>query len=151
MFPLKDENPTEITPYVTLAIIVANVAVWGRRARQLQVQVKPDTLRSNGLTLNQIVTATGDALWVSPLSYLEASTAGTGGWIETPNQRLAIQHVQPISTPKDLAQVAIAGTPMRLGNVAKVVEEHPLLRLIQKLLIGQWKWDRACYSSSMRR
>ena len=59
---------------------VANVAVWGRRARQLQVQVKSDTLRSNGLTLNQIVTATGDALWVSPLSYLEASTAGTGGW-----------------------------------------------------------------------
>lgn len=106
---------------------VANVAVWGRRARQLQVQVKSDTLRSNGLTLNQIVTATGDALWVSPLSYLEASTAGTGGWIETPNQRLAIQHVQPISTPKDLAQVAIAGASMRLGNVAKVVEEHPLL------------------------
>ena len=28
MFPLKDENPTEITPYVTVAIIVANVAVW---------------------------------------------------------------------------------------------------------------------------
>ena len=106
---------------------VANVAVWGRRARQLQVQVKSDTLRSNGLTLNQIVTATGDALWVSPLSYLEASTAGAGGWIETPNQRLAIQHVQPISTPKDLAQVAIAGASMRLGNVAKVVEEHPLL------------------------
>jgi membrane associated rhomboid family serine protease len=28
MFPLKDENPSEITPYVTVAIIVANVAVW---------------------------------------------------------------------------------------------------------------------------
>jgi len=28
MFPLKDENPTEITPFVTVAIIVTNVAVW---------------------------------------------------------------------------------------------------------------------------
>ena len=28
MFPLKDENPTEITPFVTVAIIVANVAAW---------------------------------------------------------------------------------------------------------------------------
>ncbi len=28
MFPLKDDNPTEITPFVTLALIAANVAVW---------------------------------------------------------------------------------------------------------------------------
>ena len=28
MFPLKDENPTEITPYVTVVIIAANVLVW---------------------------------------------------------------------------------------------------------------------------
>ena len=28
MFPLKDDNPTEITPFVTVIIIVANVVVW---------------------------------------------------------------------------------------------------------------------------
>ena len=28
MFPLRDENPTELTPYLTFALIVANVAVW---------------------------------------------------------------------------------------------------------------------------
>jgi membrane associated rhomboid family serine protease len=28
VFPLKDENPTELTPFVTLALIAANVAVW---------------------------------------------------------------------------------------------------------------------------
>ncbi len=28
MFPLRDENPTELIPYVTVAIIVINVAVW---------------------------------------------------------------------------------------------------------------------------
>ncbi|MDH3734816.1 MAG: rhomboid family intramembrane serine protease [Gemmatimonadota bacterium] len=28
MFPLRDENPTELTPFVTMAIIAANVIVW---------------------------------------------------------------------------------------------------------------------------
>ena len=28
MFPLSDENPTELVPFVTVALIVANVAVW---------------------------------------------------------------------------------------------------------------------------
>ncbi len=28
MFPLRDENPTELTPFVTFGIILANVAVW---------------------------------------------------------------------------------------------------------------------------
>lgn len=28
MFPLRDENPAELTPLVTLSIIAANVAVW---------------------------------------------------------------------------------------------------------------------------
>jgi membrane associated rhomboid family serine protease len=28
MFPYKDENPTELVPVVTVALIVANVAVW---------------------------------------------------------------------------------------------------------------------------
>ncbi|HEY8468392.1 MAG TPA: rhomboid family intramembrane serine protease [Longimicrobiales bacterium] len=28
MFPLRDENPTELTPYITVALIIINVAVW---------------------------------------------------------------------------------------------------------------------------
>ena len=28
MFPLRDENPTEITPFVTVALIAANVGIW---------------------------------------------------------------------------------------------------------------------------
>jgi len=28
MFPLRDENPTELTPFVTFLIILANVVVW---------------------------------------------------------------------------------------------------------------------------
>ena len=28
MFPYKDDNPTELVPVVTVAIIAANVLVW---------------------------------------------------------------------------------------------------------------------------
>ena len=28
MFPLRDENPTELTPFVTVTLIAANVAIW---------------------------------------------------------------------------------------------------------------------------
>ena len=106
---------------------VANVAVWGQRMRQLQVQVDPERLLTKGVRLDQVIKTTGNAMWVSPLSYLEASAPGTGGWIDTPTQRLAILHTQPISTPAHLAQVAVAGTSLKLGDVAKVVEGHPPL------------------------
>jgi CzcA family heavy metal efflux pump len=114
---------------------VANVSIWGQRERQLQVQADPAQLRQAGITLNQLVETTGNALWVSPLTFLEASTPGTGGFIDTPNQRLGIRHVLPIVTPDDLAQVTVdgakplaSGKALRIGDVAKVVEDHqPLI------------------------
>jgi CzcA family heavy metal efflux pump len=108
---------------------VANVAVWGQRERQLQVQVDPAKLQAMGVTLNQVIETTGEALWVSPLSYLESSTPGTAGFIDTPNQRLSIQHELPISSPEDLAKVTVDDTKgLLLGDVANVVEDHqPLI------------------------
>jgi CzcA family heavy metal efflux pump len=113
---------------------VANVSIWGQRERQLQVQADPKRLRERGVTLNQLVETTGNALWVSPLTFLEASTPGTGGFIDTPNQRLGIRHVLPIASPDDLAQVTVdgarpqGGKALRVGDVAKVVEDHqPLI------------------------
>jgi len=109
---------------------VANVSVWGQRERQLQVQVDPKRLQQNGVSLVQVMETTGNSLWVSPLSFVEASTPGTGGFIDTPNQRLGIQHVSPIVSAKDLAQVTFENTDrvLRLGDVANVVEDHqPLI------------------------
>ena len=117
---------------------VANVAIWGQRERQLQVLVDPERLRDRGVSLGQIVRTAGNALEVSPLSFLEASTPGTGGWIETSNQRLHIFHEQAISTPEELAQVTlegpqgdavfVGGEPITLGEVTEVVEDHqPLI------------------------
>lgn len=108
---------------------VANVSIWGNRDRQLQVQVDPNLLNSREVTLEQVIETTGNALWVSSLSFLEASTPGTGGFIDTPNQRLSIWHILPISSPEELAQVPIEGAEsLQLSDVAKVVEDHqPLI------------------------
>jgi Cu/Ag efflux pump CusA len=130
---------------------VSNVAIWGQRERQVAVQVDPQRLREKVVTLDQVIETTGNALWVSPLSFLEASSPGAGRFIDTANQRLTIQHLLSIKKPNDLAQVRIEGCtggfptarrhvdsncpeapaprePLRVGDVARVVEDHqPLI------------------------
>ncbi len=107
---------------------VANVAIWGFRDRQIQVQVDPNQLKENRISLNQIISTTGNALWVSPLSFLNASTPGTGGFFDTPNQRLGIRHILPITTPEELSKVIVEGSKLSLGSVSNIVEEHqPLI------------------------
>ncbi len=108
---------------------VANVAIWGNRDRQLQVLVDPKKLSEHNLSLLQILETTGNALWVSSLSFLEASTPGTGGFIDTPQQRLGIWHLSPLVSAKDLARVPIEGAEnLHLGQVTTVVEDHqPLI------------------------
>jgi Cu/Ag efflux pump CusA len=97
--------------------------------------VDPVQLQEAGITLDQVVATTGNALWVSPLSFLEASTPGTGGFIDTPNQRLNVWHVLPISSAEELARIPVQGTSLLLGDVAEVVEDHPLL--IGDALVGE--------------
>jgi len=110
---------------------VANVTIWGQRDQQLQVLVDPARLVKSGVTLDQIINTTGDAMWTSPLSFVEASAPGADGFIDTPNQRISLQHILPISTPADLAKVPIedtTGKPITLGQVTTVIEDHPALR-----------------------
>src|SRR5215218_1542287 len=110
---------------------VSNVSIWGLRDQQLQVQVDPEQLQDQGVTLNQVVETTGNAQLVSPLTFLEASTPGTGGFIESPNQRLQVRHVfENFGTPKALGNVTVedTGGKLRVDDVANVVEEHqPLI------------------------
>jgi CzcA family heavy metal efflux pump len=113
---------------------VANVAIWGQRERQLQVLVDPERLRDQGVSLQQVIRTAGNALEVSPLSFLEASTPGTGGFIDTVNQRLQIFHEQAITTADELARVSVEdvegtgglgeGKQLTLGDVTEVVEDH---------------------------
>jgi CzcA family heavy metal efflux pump len=110
---------------------VANVSIFGLRDRQLQVLVDPERLAQKHVPLSQVVRTAGNAQVVSPLSFLEASTPGTSGFFETPNQRLHIRHILPTLTPNSLAKVPLegrgAGSRLRLGDVGHVVEGHPPL------------------------
>jgi len=110
---------------------VANVAIWGERLQMLQVQTDPERLAAHDVSMQQVMTATSQALDAGLLQFSTGSLIGTGGFVETPNQRLSIRHVQPITTPAELAQVAVAekdGRTIRLQDVAHVVEDHqPLI------------------------
>ena len=96
---------------------VANVAIWGQRDRQIQVRVNPERLYANNLKLNQVITAVRDA-----------TVLLGGGFIDMPNQRMAISNVPDIYTAEDLSDVTIKilnGVPIRLGDLAEVTEGFP--------------------------
>jgi CzcA family heavy metal efflux pump len=103
---------------------VANVAMWGEHLEQLHVQVDPRRLRAHGVTLEQAMEVTSGALDAGLLRFMDGNRIGTGGFVDTPNQRLIIQHVLPIVTPSDLADVAVkreGARTVRLSDLANVV------------------------------
>jgi multidrug efflux pump subunit AcrB len=112
---------------------VAEVATYGQADRQLQVLVNPATLAADHITVDQLVSAAGNSQLVSPLSFLEGSTPGTGGFIEDQNQRITIRPILPFGTPATLAEVPITGVTaggrqVTLGQVADIVQGHqPLI------------------------
>jgi len=106
---------------------VANVAIWGEQIDMVQVQVDPKKLAANGVTLEEILQVTSDSVDAGLVQYSAGKSIGTGGFLETPNQRFAIEVVSPILTSADLANIPINGktksdgTPLRLVDVATLV------------------------------
>jgi CzcA family heavy metal efflux pump len=106
---------------------VANVPIWGERIKMPQVQVDQEKMRAHDVSLKEVMDVTADALDVGLLMYSEGSVIGTGGFIDTPEQRLGIRSVLPIITPEKLAEVPIYdrkkvdGTPLLLSDVGDVV------------------------------
>ena len=100
---------------------VANVAIWGEHLEQYHVLVDPVRMRDRGVTLDDLMEHTSDALDVGLLRFSSGATIGTGGFIDTPNQRLLVHHELPIVTPADLAKVTVKGSgasAVRLSDVA---------------------------------
>jgi CzcA family heavy metal efflux pump len=110
---------------------VANVAIWGERLQMLQVQVDPARLTANGVTLDDVMEVTAAAVDSGLLQFSDGSVIGTGGFVDSASQRYGVRNVQAIKSPADLAQVVVGqrdGTPLRLSDVANVVEDHqPLI------------------------
>ncbi len=107
---------------------VANVAVWGEKDPQLQVIVDPVRLNNHGITLDSVLQTVRDA-----------TAVGSGGFVDTPNQRLALRHVPAVYTPEQLGEIPIRqvaaqsvagrsavsgaaanGSPLRLRDVAQI-------------------------------
>ena len=87
---------------------VANVSIWGQRERQVQVQVDPKRLHANGVTLEQVVKTAGEAVWASPLTFLEfihARHRRIHRYAEPAARSCAI--ISPIETPEDFARVPV--------------------------------------------
>jgi CzcA family heavy metal efflux pump len=110
---------------------VANVAIWNERLQLMTVQAQPSRMQTRGVSLGQVMQTTADAVDSGLLKFSTGAVIGTGGTIETPNQRIGVRNVLPIVTPADLARVPITRTPsgpVRLGDVAVVAETHqPLI------------------------
>ena len=108
---------------------VANVVIWGERIKMPQVRADPDRMKKYDVSLNDVMELTADALDVGILYFSKGAIIGTGGFLDTPNQRMGMRVVSPLVSPKDLAQVPIHrqkkadGTPLVMGDVADVVED----------------------------
>jgi CzcA family heavy metal efflux pump len=110
---------------------VANVAIWNERLHLMAVQVQPPRMRAAGVSLNQVMQTTADAVDSGLLRFSTGAVIGTGGAIETPNQRISVRNVLPVVTPADLAETPVTkrnGRTVRLGDVATVGQRHqPLI------------------------
>ena len=106
---------------------VANAPIWGERIKIPQMQVDLDQMHDYNVSLSQVMDVTADALDVGLLKFSEGNVIGTGGFLETPNQRLQIISITGIQTPEELAQIPIYdrtkadGTPLLLDDVGDVV------------------------------
>jgi CzcA family heavy metal efflux pump len=103
---------------------VANVAIWGEQLKMLQVMVDPKRMAAAEVTLDQVQEAVSDALDVGLLRYSRGAHIGTGGFIETPNQRFQLRFAAAGVTPETLARVPVTtrdGKPLLLSDVADLV------------------------------
>jgi CzcA family heavy metal efflux pump len=110
---------------------VANVAIWNERLHLMAVQAVPSKMQAAGVSLDQVMQTTSDAVDSGLLRFSTGAVIGTGGAVETPNQRIGVRNVLPVVTAGDLAQAPVAETKpggVRLGDVATVAVRHqPLI------------------------
>src|ERR687889_734125 len=110
---------------------VANVAIYGEQLQQQHVQVDPELLAENGISLQQVMDQTAESLDAGLLRYSDGHVIGTGGFVGQGGERLDVQNVLPIVTPDDLAKVPLEGSDgsnLRLDDVANVRwDSQPLI------------------------
>ena len=106
---------------------IANVQIWGERLDMPQVQVVPARLAAHGVTMADVMDSVAEALDEALLQFNVANYTGTGGFVDTPNQRLVVTHIPPVITAEDLAHVTVTdreGKEIPVTEVAELVRDH---------------------------
>lgn len=107
-----------IRPQLRTVEGVTEVNTVGGRVRQIHVTPDPQQLAAYGLGLSDVVDA------------LQRDNANVGaGFIERAGTQILVRIPGQIRDPADLAQIVVrwhAGVPIRIGQVAQVVEGHEL-------------------------
>jgi len=101
-----------IQPQILAVPGVAQVQLFGGAERERRVAIDPQKLVADGLTLDDVFSATR-----------RATELIGGGYTETPSQRIVLRAQAPGATPGALSQAIVAtrdGLPIRVGDVATV-------------------------------
>ncbi len=120
-----------IRPRLLSVTGVANVAIWGEQIDMLTVQAIPEKLVEHGVALTAVMDAVSETLDDGLLQFNTGNYTGTGGYVDTPNQRFVIRHVPPVVGVDDLAHVTVPGrdgVAVPLNDVVELVRAHqPLI------------------------
>src|SRR5262249_31358198 len=111
---LRDRVQWNVRPRLLAVPGIAQVTLFGGEVRQFQVQVDPDALAARNLTLTQVLEAAR-----------QASGVRGAGFLESERQRLTLRTEGQVRSADELGRAVVAtseGTPVRLGDVAQVVE-----------------------------
>ncbi|MGA8851107.1 MAG: efflux RND transporter permease subunit [Aeromicrobium sp.] len=109
---------------------VAGVDIYGERLKQRHIQVDPALLAKYDISIDEVMESGSEALDSGVLQYAKSFTVGQGGFVETAQQRLNIENVQPITGPEDLAKVPVAqrgDRVLRMADVADVKQDSQQL------------------------
>lgn len=93
---------------------VASVAIFGRDAKSIEIQIHPEALERFGIGLNDVLNAARHATGVRG-----------AGIIDTANQRITLRTEGQALTSREIARTVLpstAGAPVLLGDVATVAD-----------------------------
>ena len=113
-----------------LRVPVWRTSVSGETAASGVIAPRSTAHGRHGVSVDQVLRVTADALDAPLLKHSPGSIVGTGGFVDTPNQRIAIRHVLPVVGPESLAEVGFTapnGRRLRLDDIADIETGHPRL------------------------
>ncbi|MEZ4862293.1 MAG: efflux RND transporter permease subunit [Caldilineaceae bacterium] len=108
---------------------VANVAIWGERIDIPTVRVDPEQLKAKDVSVTEVMQAMSDSLDSGMVLYSEGAVIGTGGYLDTADQRLPIHYQSAVQSEADLGRIPLNGrvgadgAPMRINDVATVARD----------------------------